>query len=520
VTAQETRGRPRRRYSLRRIRLVNFHNFVDETIEVPDSGHLFLLGDNGSGKTTVLDAIHYVLSGSQELDWNAAARVGGRKEGGRSVQGIVLRYDAERGVLNEAGAIAYAVLELEDASAGERLCIGIGTEATTMEARVTRWGIIRRGGLEELPILVDGGNGGPHRPTPREDLRERLGRTDVFMQLTDYRKALAERLFGSVELYEEVCRFWGMAKAYREIVAGARDFGTLFGRLLPVPDAAVLGEILRSLHEIDELEVTLRELELQRSYVDGLVVLAATVARHGGAIARYRWLTCFREREAVHDREVELARQIEAEAARSAALESEVRSAAGRLEAADEALRAALATDPEGLLGRLRTAEANLAERGGEADLAGSEADLLVERSGEVRKRAGGTRAAFSAGLEQAAGAVQTAIASSAAEELSSAARAVASALGLAALVRSDGPLPQASPSCPPEAMQEAATAERDARERAAAVGREAQGKRQALAEARTALGELEASAEETPAIPGFSRVLAELPSGSVALSA
>jgi recombinational DNA repair ATPase RecF len=38
------------------IRLVNFHNFIDETIEVADGGHLFLLGDNGSGKTTVLDA--------------------------------------------------------------------------------------------------------------------------------------------------------------------------------------------------------------------------------------------------------------------------------------------------------------------------------------------------------------------------------------------------------------------------------------------------------------------------------
>ena len=29
----EKRGRPRRRYAIRRIRLVNFHNFVDEIIE-------------------------------------------------------------------------------------------------------------------------------------------------------------------------------------------------------------------------------------------------------------------------------------------------------------------------------------------------------------------------------------------------------------------------------------------------------------------------------------------------------
>jgi energy-coupling factor transporter ATP-binding protein EcfA2 len=513
VTTQEARGRPRRRYSLRRVRLVNFHNFVDETIEVPDSGHLFLLGDNGSGKTTVLDAIHYVLSGGQELDWNAAARLGGRKEGGRSVQGIVLRYDAERGVLHEAGAIAYAVLELEDSAAGEHLCLGIGTEATTMEARVTRWGIVRRGGLDEVPVLVDGADGGRPRPTAREELRERLGRTDFFAQLTDYRKTVAERLFGSVDLYEEVCRFWGMAKAYREIVAGARDFGTLFGRLLPVPDAAVLGEILRSLHEIDDLEVTLRELEAQASYVEGLVGLTVTVARHREAISRYRWLRCFRDLEEEQGRELDLARQIATSAAGTVALESEGRASAGRLEAADEALRAALATDPEGLLGRIRTAEASLAERRGEAEAARSEADLLLGRSTEAAGHASDARSAFSAGLEQAARAVQAALAASDSEreEGSAASRAAASALEGAALLSSGAPLPPASPSCPPEALEGATTAEADARELASAASRDAGDRRQTFAEARAVLTLLEAGAEEPPAIEGFGEILAAL---------
>ena len=85
------RGRPRRQYAVRRIRLVNFHNFVDETIEVRDGGHLFLLGDNGAGKTTVLEALQYALSGGVGLELNAAARVGGRRAEGRSLQGIVLR---------------------------------------------------------------------------------------------------------------------------------------------------------------------------------------------------------------------------------------------------------------------------------------------------------------------------------------------------------------------------------------------------------------------------------------------
>ena len=94
-------------YQLRRVRLVNLHNFVDETIELRAGGHLFLLGDNGSGKTTVLDAVHDVLAGG-ELEWNAAARLGGRRDEGRSLQGIVLRFDAERGAGDRLSGIVFA----------------------------------------------------------------------------------------------------------------------------------------------------------------------------------------------------------------------------------------------------------------------------------------------------------------------------------------------------------------------------------------------------------------------------
>ena len=91
-------------YKVSRIRLINFHNFVNETIVVPDGGHLFMLGDNGSGKTTVLDAVHYVLTAGRSMEFNAAARVMGReKTGGRSVQGVVMRYNIETGALNQIG---------------------------------------------------------------------------------------------------------------------------------------------------------------------------------------------------------------------------------------------------------------------------------------------------------------------------------------------------------------------------------------------------------------------------------
>ena len=47
-------------FHIRRIRLIHFHNFVDETL--PVRRNLFLVGDNQSGKSTVLDAVHFALT--------------------------------------------------------------------------------------------------------------------------------------------------------------------------------------------------------------------------------------------------------------------------------------------------------------------------------------------------------------------------------------------------------------------------------------------------------------------------
>ena len=168
------RGRPPQRFAIQRIRLLGFHNFVDETIEIRDGGHLFLLGDNGSGKTTVLDAIHLVLTGTLGIELNAAARVAGARDAGRSLQGIVLRYDAERGVMNEGGAVAYAVLELRELGGESCMLVGIGVEATTTEADVARWAFLTRGMLEDLPLVEVSPEGA--RVASREALRDHLSK--------------------------------------------------------------------------------------------------------------------------------------------------------------------------------------------------------------------------------------------------------------------------------------------------------------------------------------------------------
>lgn len=367
--------------SIRKVRLVNFHNFVDETIELPRGGHLFLLGDNGSGKTTVLDAIHYALSGGEDLELNAAARVGGRREDGRTIQGIVLRFDPERGVQREGGAVAYAAVEAASEDGRRVLTFGVGTEATTLEARVQRWGFIAARPLAEIP-LVDGAR----VVANRDELRATLGAAALFGHMSGYQRELGRRLFGNEAEYAAACRFWQMAKAYREIVAGARDFAGLFERLLPEPDREVFGAILRGLREIDELEVKLEELAGQRDYVDGLLGVASQIGEARAAAARYRWLIAQRDRDEAEVQRTARAGEAAELRERATLAASDVDVTRARVERADRALARAESDDLGSVASSLREASRRREELAAELERVRRRSDEQARRTRDAER--------------------------------------------------------------------------------------------------------------------------------------
>lgn len=378
--------------AIRRIRLIGFHNFVDETIEIPDGGHLFLLGDNGSGKTTVLDAIHLVLTGALDVELNAAVRFGVKREPGRSLAGVVLRHDAERGVVHRTGATAYVALELGcpdegPSGAAAVITIGVGLEATTMDAQVTKWGFVRRGSLETLDLTVRAPGG--VRARTREELRGSLGKNDVFLKMTEYRRALAERLFGGETAYEEVCRFWAMAKSYREIVSGARDFAGLFERLLPGPDEAVLGDIFDSLRRLEELDASIRALEEQRGYVAGVAELVRAIAAHRTEIARHRWLGLEWQKRELGERGAATSEAIQRASREAEAADAEALASSARREEAERAVRTVENADVTVALARVRDGEREQRELERVAAAWRTEEAARARRQAEERERHG-----------------------------------------------------------------------------------------------------------------------------------
>lgn len=279
-------------YTISRIRLINFHNFVDEILDVRHGGHLFLLGDNASGKTTVLDAVHYVLTAGESMEFNSAARVAGGREDGRRVQGVIMRYNVDTGPLNPKGGITYAALEIVGRH-GNPTTIAVGMSVRSMDEKVSRWGIVRECALEEIPFIITDLHG--RRPADRQEMRDFFGRSNgYFSSMSGYQREIAQRFFNTWEVFLETCRLLSMGKAYREIVAHADDYHQLFRRLLPEPRTDIFEQIIEALRTLDQSEEELRALEEKHTYLAGLEELIASVAALREERLCLEWLRQYR----------------------------------------------------------------------------------------------------------------------------------------------------------------------------------------------------------------------------------
>ena len=258
------------KYYINRIRLINFHNFTDELIDIKDEGHLFILGDNGTGKTTLLDAIHYVLTAGESLELNSAARIAGSRAGGRRVQDIITRFNIDIGHLNPEGAVTYAALEIVGHNT-KPFVAAIGMMVNSPTDNLNRWGIVKGGVLEEIPFI----NEELDEPRPRtgQEMRKIIGNNNCFLQLQRYKNLLADRLFGGLEQFDEFCGFLKIGKAYREIAARTTDYHELFKELLPTPGVERFELVIESLNTLDSSRDEIESLKGKRGYIDGLARL-------------------------------------------------------------------------------------------------------------------------------------------------------------------------------------------------------------------------------------------------------
>jgi energy-coupling factor transporter ATP-binding protein EcfA2 len=245
-----------------------------------------MLGDNGSGKTTVLDAIHYVLTAGESMEFNSAARVAGSKQGGRSIHGVVLRYNIEKGALNPNGGTTYAALEI--AGRNNRpisICIGVSTHS--MEESVERWGVIKECPVSELTLTHE--KNGKLCVLTKSELKAAVGANHFYGQIGAYAEELATRFFSDRETFRDVCKFIATGKAYREIASRTGDYHQLFRELLQEPPRDVFEEVITQLKSLEESRQDLDKLRNKFGFVQTLDSLQSVVQNARIDSAAMRW---------------------------------------------------------------------------------------------------------------------------------------------------------------------------------------------------------------------------------------
>lgn len=129
---------------LMRIKLINWHRFLNETIEVKNS--VLLSGENGAGKSTILDAVQLVLTCSKN-NFNKAANENGK----RTLAGYIrCKTGKESKPYEREGMITgHVALEFFEETKKKSFIIGAIIDSSSEHKEKTVWYRIENESIEE-----------------------------------------------------------------------------------------------------------------------------------------------------------------------------------------------------------------------------------------------------------------------------------------------------------------------------------------------------------------------------------
>jgi energy-coupling factor transporter ATP-binding protein EcfA2 len=274
-------GRAPARAWIRRIRLINWHGHENALFEVAGD-MLAIIGENGSGKSLVLDAIDWALFPAPNKQFNAAAREGGRTSR-RTLSNTILFFDPhgvdrpDRGWRRQR-TVGYCAVEVEHEGEG-RWVYGAAAAATPHAAHP--WYYALPGGLQQVVFL----DITPHGQAPLQmpEFRDRNaalvnagGAVYNASQAEDYNRLVARRLL-NIEgadwqrrydaLYDVLHRMLGL-KVDDTLVA---DPSGVVRQFLPVVDRPHLERLVEGLEGIQRIHRDIEEYGKLRATLAGVV---------------------------------------------------------------------------------------------------------------------------------------------------------------------------------------------------------------------------------------------------------
>ena len=170
---------------LTKLRLINWHYFADETITLKNT-NLFS-GENGAGKSTILDAIQLVLT-TNSRKFNQAANAESR----RTLKSYVRGKTGEEGseYLRTGAVISYIALEVYEESRQRYFVLGVKMDSPDPESDIRKKWFCEEGTLNRLTFTVN------NKPATDEQFRNGSKKVQTITQATEAKDRFLKRLGG------------------------------------------------------------------------------------------------------------------------------------------------------------------------------------------------------------------------------------------------------------------------------------------------------------------------------------
>ena len=244
---------PQMMKKLTRIKLVNWHYFGNETIDV--NGSFLLSGENASGKSTILDAIQLILT-TNTRRFNPAAN----EKSKRDLKGYVRCKTGEEGntYARKNSVISYVALEFYEESKDRFFVLGAKFDSPDEEAEIRRIWFCEEGTLDGFSFIVD------NKPATDEQFKNN-GKKIAYIRSTKEAKDRFKRRLGNLD--ENFFDMIPKSLAFKPM-DNVKKFITQF--ILPEKqiEVDVLRENIRNLREMQEL---IKEVRKQIAHLESII---------------------------------------------------------------------------------------------------------------------------------------------------------------------------------------------------------------------------------------------------------
>ena len=245
---------------LTKLRLINWHYFGNESINLKNT-NLFS-GDNGAGKSTILDAIQLILT-TNSRKFNLAVGA----ESKRSLKTYVRGKTGEEGseYLRKGAVISYIALEVYEESKQRYFVLGVKIDSPDLESEPKKKWFCEEGMLDQLSFIVD------NKPANDEQFRNN-GKKVGFIHQTSLAKDRFKSRLG--HLQDNFFELLAKSIAFKPM-KDVKSFVSQF--ILPEKniDIDALRENIRNLKElqflVEEVRKQVNDLEAIRKKYDEIL---------------------------------------------------------------------------------------------------------------------------------------------------------------------------------------------------------------------------------------------------------